>query len=72
MHLGMQISRSYSPGLHIITIPYQKLDEVVLALNEMDRVPILLREDDESKQKLGELMTRIEALAKNIDLSNKI
>ena len=39
MHLGLQLQNTYPPGLHIISIPYNKLDEIVTALGEMKRDP---------------------------------
>ena len=39
MHLGLQLQNAYPPGLHIISIPYNKLAEVVTALTEMKREP---------------------------------
>jgi uncharacterized protein (DUF169 family) len=71
MHLGLQIRRSYPQGLHIITIPYQKLDEVVTALTEMRHVPLDLLEDAESKAKCLELRARLDALGADINLPNK-
>jgi uncharacterized protein (DUF169 family) len=72
MHLGLQIQQSYPPGLHIITIPYQKLDEVVTALGEMEPVPLELRPDAESKTKSLELHTRLETLAADVNVPNKL
>ncbi len=39
MHLGLQLQNAYPPGLHIISIPYNKLDEIVTALTEMKFEP---------------------------------
>ena len=72
MHLGLQIRQSYPPGLHIITIPYQKLDEVVAALNEMERVPLDLLTDEESRIECGKLHDRLDALAADINVANKL
>ncbi len=41
----------------MISIPYNKIDEVVTSLNEMDWVTIAFREDEDSK---AELQRRIE------------
>ena len=35
MHVGMQRRKVYPAGLHLISIPYQKLDEVIIGLEEM-------------------------------------
>jgi uncharacterized protein (DUF169 family) len=67
MHLGMQMRDSYPPGLHIISIPYQKLDEVVAALLEMDHVPLALRPDAESKRKNDEARAHLQVLAADIE-----
>ena len=52
MHNGLKRRKIYPSGLHIISIPYQKLGEVVEALGEMDWVPIGFREDEQSKAEL--------------------
>ena len=49
MHHGMKRRKMYPQGRHIIAIPYEKLDEVVTALGEMDWTLIAMREDPESK-----------------------
>jgi len=56
LHHGLKRRKVYPAGLHIIAIPYQKLDEVVQALDEMDWELIAMKEDDESKAHLAELM----------------
>lgn len=72
MHLGLQIFQAYPPGLHIIAIPYQKLDEVVTALNEMVHVPLELRTDSESKKKSEKLHTRLDELSADIEVPNRL
>jgi uncharacterized protein (DUF169 family) len=72
MHFGLQIRQSYPPGLHIITIPYQKLDEVVTALGEMERVPLELRPDAEAKSESAKLRAHLEAMAADIELPNRL
>ena len=72
MHLGLQIRQSYPQGLHIISIPYQKLDEVVTALNEMERVPLELRTDSESKIKNEKLHARLDELAADVKVPNRL
>ena len=49
MHHGLKRRKIYPQGLHLIAIPYQKLDEVVTALGEMDWKLIAMREDEEGK-----------------------
>ncbi len=56
MHHGMKRRKTYPEGLHIIAIPYQKIDEMVMALDEMPWVPIAFREDEESKEELKRRM----------------
>ena len=72
MHLGLQIRQAYPPGLHITTIPYQKLDEVVTALNEMEHVPLSLRADSESKLRNEKVRARLDKLAADITVPNKV
>ena len=72
MHLGLQIQQAYPPGLHVITIPYQKLDEVITALTEMEHVPLMLRTDAESKAKTLELQTRLDKLAADKNLPSRL
>jgi len=64
MHYGMRRRKVYPAGLHLISIPYQKLDEVVTALGEMPWVPIGYREDPESVAELGQ---RLSALKERAD-----
>ena len=72
MHFGLQIRQSYPQGLHIITIPYQKLDEIVIALNEMEHVPLGLLTDADSRMKSEKMHARLDALAADINLPNKL
>jgi uncharacterized protein (DUF169 family) len=55
---GMKRREVYPSGLMLITIPYQKLDEVVQALGEMDWVLLAMRKDPESR---AELKRRVDA-----------
>ncbi len=48
MHYGMQEKKLYPVGMHIISIPYRKIDEMTEALRDMPWLPIGLREDEES------------------------
>jgi uncharacterized protein (DUF169 family) len=72
MHLGLQIWKAYPPGLHIISIPYQKIDEVVTALNEMEQVPLELRTDPESRRENERLHARLDELTADIKVSNRL
>ena len=53
MHLGLRKFGDYPAGLHIITIPYQKLPEMTEALSEMEWELPLFRTDagEESAEK---------------------
>jgi len=48
MHFGMKRLGVYPPGLYIISIPHQKLEEVGRALAEMPWIPLPFRTDEES------------------------
>ena len=72
MHLGLQIWKAYPPGLHIISIPYQKIDEVVTALNEMEQVPLELRTDPESRRENERLHARLDELTADIKVPNRL
>lgn len=56
MYHGLKRRKAYPAGLKIIAIPFQKLDEVVQALDEMDWTTIAFREDEESKAELKRRM----------------
>ena len=56
MHHGMARGKVYPKGLHIIAIPYQKLDEVCIALKEMPWKLPALQDDEESKAIMAERM----------------
>lgn len=68
MHHGMKRRKVYPEGLHIIAIPYQKIDEVVQALDEMPWVPIAFREDEESRAELKRRMDSWERLEPDFTL----
>ena len=61
MHLGLKKLGVYPAGLHIITIPYQKLGEVIEALEEMEWDMAFLRDDEGS----AERDAKMDAFAKN-------
>ena len=63
MHHGMKRRKVYPEGLHIIAIPYQKLDEVVTALGEMPWELIAMKEDPESRAILKARMNRWQELS---------
>lgn len=53
---GMARRKVYPHGRMLITIPYQKIDEVVTALSEMDWKLLAMREDAEGKEEMKERM----------------
>lgn len=55
---GMRRRKVYPQGRMIISIPYQKLSEVIEALGQMDWELIAMKEDEESK---AELRARMDA-----------
>lgn len=72
MHLGMKIMGVYPEGLHILTIPYQKLDEVVTSLTEMRKVPLGLLKDEESQKMNTAMREHIDSLGSDPGLTIKI
>ena len=52
MHHGMGRRKVYPKGLHIVSVPYQKLDEVCLALRQMDWQLISFRPNDKDQDEL--------------------
>jgi uncharacterized protein (DUF169 family) len=72
MHLGMKLKGLYPEGLHILAIPYQKLDEVVTALGEMDHVLLDFRKDPESREKSRSIMAHMDELAADINRAIEI
>lgn len=55
---GMKRRKVYPAGRMLISIPYQKLNEVIQALDEMDWELIAMKEDPESKAELKRRMDR--------------
>ena len=55
MQLGMQRKGVYPEGLHIVSIPFPKLDEVVNALYEMEWVLPYVCHDEESNAKVEKM-----------------
>ncbi|MBQ9001234.1 MAG: DUF169 domain-containing protein [Eggerthellaceae bacterium] len=55
---GMRRRKLYPSGRLLISVPYQKLSEVIEAMGQMDWELLALREDDEAK---AELQRRIDA-----------
>ena len=51
MHLGLKKLGVYPAGLHIITIPYQKMPEMMQALSEMEWDLAFTRKDEYSEER---------------------
>ena len=66
MHLGLRIQGLYPAGLHIISIPYQKLDEIVDSLEEMEWYPCSLKKDEESVRQNDEIIKKLDQIREDI------
>lgn len=55
MHHGQKVRKPFPEGMQVISIPFQKIDEITIALSEMPWVPISMRPEDQ-----GELQRRID------------
>ncbi len=60
---GLKRRGAYPAGLEMIAIPFQKIDEVVMALEEMPWTAIAFREDEESRAELKRRMDRWQEMA---------
>ena len=69
MHHGMVRRKVYPKGLHIVSVPYQKLDEVCLALRQMDWQLISFRPNDKDQDELRRRMRNWNVLSKQINES---
>lgn len=66
MHHGMKRRGTYPPGRYILAIPYQKLDEVIQALEEMDWELIAMRKDEESIRELARRMEHWKQMSQDV------
>lgn len=64
---GLKRRKAYPSGLRIIAIPYQKIDEVATALDEMPWTPIAFRDDEQSKTELEKRMERWQDMARELN-----
>ena len=64
---GLKRRKAYPSGLRIIAIPFQKINEVVTALEEMPWTPIAFREDEQSKNELKKRMDHWQAMASELN-----
>lgn len=60
---GLRRRGTYPAGLMMISIPFQKIDEVFLALKEMSWTPIAFRKDEESVKELRRRMDHWQEMA---------
>ena len=64
---GLKRRKAYPAGLRMISIPFQKIDEVVQALDEMPWTAIAFREDEESKEELKRRMNHWQEMAQELN-----
>ena len=64
---GLKRRKAYPAGLRMISIPFQKIDEVVQALDEMPWTAIAFREDEESKAELKRRMEHWQEMAHELN-----
>lgn len=64
---GLKRRKIYPAGLRMISIPFQKIDEVITALQQMQWTTIAFREDDESKTELERRMANWQDMAAEMD-----
>lgn len=64
---GLKRRKTYPAGLRMIAIPFQKIDEVVTALQQMPWTPIAFREDEESKAELRNRMEKWQDMAAELN-----
>ena len=64
---GLRRRKIYPAGLTMISIPYNKIDGVVTALDEMPWTAIAFREDEESKQELKRRMAHWQEMAEELN-----
>jgi len=64
---GLRRRHAYPAGLRMIAVPFQKLDEVIQALDEMPWTAIAFREDEESKKELKKRMEGWQKMAKELN-----
>lgn len=64
---GLKRRKTYPAGLRMIAIPFQKIDEVTTALEQMDWTLIAFRDDEESKEELQRRMAHWQDMAKELN-----
>lgn len=63
LYHGLKRRQIYPSGLQMIAIPFQKIDEVIMALGEMPWQTIAFRKDEESQKELKRRMASWQAMA---------
>lgn len=63
---GLKRRGAYPPGLEMIAIPFQKIDEVTAALDEMPWTAIAFRQDEDSRQELKRRMEGWQEMAEEL------
>ena len=64
---GLRRRKIFESGLRMISIPFNKINEVVTSLDEMDWTTIAFREDEESKAELQRRMDHWQEMALEMD-----
>ena len=64
---GLKRRKAFPQGLRMISIPFNKIDEIATALNEMPWTPIAFREDEESKEDLKNRMSHWQEMAEEMN-----
>ncbi len=64
---GLKRRQVYEPGLRQIAVPFNKIDELVKSLQEMDWVAIAFRDDEESKAELKRRMDHWQEMAEEMN-----
>ena len=67
---GMRRRKVYPAGKVLISIPFEKLSEVIEAMGQMDWELLAMKEDEESKAELRARMDRWQEMSPNFTLKN--
>lgn len=64
---GLRRRKAYPPGLRMISLPFQKMNEFFAALEQMDWTLIAFREDEQSKAELQRRISHWQEMAAEIN-----
>ncbi len=64
---GLRRRKAFPEGLRMISIPFNKIDEIATALGEMNWTTIAFREDSESRMELKNRMQNWQTMAAEMD-----